>query len=288
MIQWAIECYEKNVITKDDVGFELRWGDGDVLVKMVEMIAFRKGIGNVLAEGVKKASQEIGKDSWKWAVQAKGLEQSRCDIRIAKGYALAFAVNPRGPDHLHTECAAESGGSCEAKSLIKKITGDAKYATPHTIEKRAEIVRWHEDCYAVSEILGICVFANTWAYAVNPQNMAQMFSLATGMKLSEDEIMRYGRKVVTLEKCFNVREGLSRKDDTLPWRMMNEPVAEGPYDGMVTSKAELDKMLDRYYTLHEWDTKTSWPYKETLNTLGLREIASELEKLGRLPKHKQW
>ena len=286
LIQWAMECYEKGLISKDDVGFELSWGNGDALVKMVEKIAFRNGVGDTLAEGVKKAAERIGHDSWKWAVQAKGLEQSRVETRAAKSYALSFAVNPRGPDHLHTETMAEFGMTPEAKALIKDITGDEKYADPTITEKRAEIVRWHEDCYAVSEILGFCAFATTNAYAVNPKNMAMMFSLATGMKLSEEKIMNYGRKIVTLEKCFNVREGLDRKDDALPWRLMNEPAPEGSSKGMMNSEEELNRMLDEYYALHEWDKKTGWPYEATLQDLGLEDVAAELKKTGKLPRKK--
>lgn len=283
VIGWAMECYERGVLTKEDVDFELNWGDGDAVVEMVRKIAFRDGIGDILAEGVKRAAEKFGKDSWKWAIQAKGLEQSRVETRASKGYALAFAVNPRGPDHLHTEPIAEFGLSPEAKALVEKITGDEKYANPYLTEKRAEIVVWHEDCYAVTEILGFCAFATTWAYAVNPENMAKMYSLATGRELSESELMNYGRKTLTLEKCFNVRAGLTRKDDVLPWRLMNEPAPEGPPKGMMNSKEELSGMLDEYYTLHGWDLKTGWPTRETLESLGMTDIAKELERMGKLP-----
>jgi aldehyde:ferredoxin oxidoreductase len=115
--------------------------------------------------------------------------------------------------------------------------------------------------------------------------MAQMFQLATGIPMDEKTIMTAGRRIVTIEKCFNIREGADRKLDNLPWRLMNEPAASGPAKGMMNSQQELDSMLDKYYALHEWDIKTSWPYKETLEKLGLTDVAGELEKLGRLPKN---
>ncbi|GAG86265.1 unnamed protein product, partial [marine sediment metagenome] len=97
VIQWAMESYEKGVITKKDTdGIELKFGNSEAMIKMVEKIAYRDGFGDVLAEGVKRAAEKVGKDSWKWAVEGKGLEQSGVDTRVAKGYALAFAVNPRG------------------------------------------------------------------------------------------------------------------------------------------------------------------------------------------------
>jgi aldehyde:ferredoxin oxidoreductase len=283
-IAWAMECFERGILTKDDTdGIELKFGNSEALIKTIELIAFRRGkLGSLLADGVKRAAERVGKESWKWAVcNSKGLEQSMVDTRSAKGYALAFAVNPRGPDHLHTECIAEFGYTPEGIDLIEKITGDRKWASPYYTEFRAEIVRWHEDCYCITDSLGLCAFTSTsMNYAVNPENMAQMFYLATGIPMDEKEIMLAGRRVLTLERCFNAREGADRKLDDLPWRLMNEPATSGPAKGMMNSKQELDAMLNRYYQLHEWDIKTGLPYKETLKKLGLMDIANQLgEKL---------
>ena len=287
VVQWAMESYERGVLTKDDTdGIELKFGNGDALIQLLEMIGRRKGkIGNLLAEGVKRASERVGKDSWKWAlVNSKGLEQSRVETRSAKSYALAFAVNPRGPDHLHTETMAEFGTSPEAIALIEELTGDKKWASPYFTEYRPEIVRWHEDCYAITDALGFCAFATTLAYGVNPKNMAEMFSAATGIEIDEKGIMLAGRRIVTLEKCFNVREGADRKLDDLPYRLMHEPSPSGPGKGLVNSREELDGMLDKYYELHEWDLKTSWPYRRTLDKLNLSYVADNLEKWVKLPK----
>jgi aldehyde:ferredoxin oxidoreductase len=191
------------------------------------------------------------------------------DTRVAKSYALAFAVNPRGPDHLMTETYAEFGVTPEARALIKEVTGDEALANPLLTDKRAEIVRWHEDAYAATECLGICVFTSTAAYAVNPENMAAMISLALGVEISKEDLMLAGRRVVTIERCFNVREGATREGDTLPWRLMHERVPDGPNAGYVTSPEELDIMLDLYYELHGWDKESAQPTEETLRALGL-------------------
>lgn len=159
--------------------------------------------------------------------------------------------------------------------MIKKITGDEKFADPTLVEKRADIVLWHEDCYAATEALGFCVFTSTAAFAVNPQNMSQLFGHALGVEFSEEELMRAGRRTVNLERCFNVREGALRADDTLPWRMMNTPVPEGPQAGMVTDKEMLDQLLDQYYEAHGWDVGTGIPKRETLETLGLLELCGD-------------
>ncbi len=284
--QWAIESYERGILKKEDTnGLDLGWGKIDETLKTIEAIAKREGkLGNLLADGLKIATEKIGQDSYKWAIiNAKGLEQSNVETRSAKAYALAFAVNPRGNDHLMTETFAEFGASPEAVELIEKLTGDKKWASPHFTDYRAEIVRWHEDCYEITEALGFCVFTSTAAYGVNPDNMARLFEAATGIPMNEDKIMETGRRVVTLEKAFNVTRGATREHDNLPWRLMNEGAASGPLKGEKNSQEELDQMLDRYYALHEWDKETSWPTRETLEKLSLNDVAEYLDEIGKLP-----
>ena len=285
--QWAIESYLRGALTLEDTdGLELDWGKLDEVKKTIEKLAFRDGnLGELLGDGLKIATEKIGQDSYKWAIMnKKGLEQSNVETRSAKAYALAFAVNPRGNDHLMTETFAEFGSSPEAVALIEKLTGDKKWASSHFTEFRAEIVRWHEDCYEITEALGFCVFTSTAAFGVNPDNMARLYAAATGIELSEEEMMLTGRRVCTLEKAFNVTRGATREHDDLPWRLMNEGAASGPLKGETNSKEELDNALDQYYTLHEWDLKTSWPYRKTLEMLELTDVADHLEKHGLLPK----
>ena len=284
--QWAIESYLRGVLTKEDTdGLELDWGKLDEVKKTIEKLALREGnLGNLLGDGLKIATKRVGKDSYKWAIMnKKGLEQSNVETRSAKAYALAFAVNPRGNDHLMTETFAEFGASPESIEVIEKVTGDKKWASPHFTEYRAEIVRWHEDCYEISEALGFCVFTSTAAYGVNPDNMARLYAAATGIEMSEEEMMLTGRRVCNLEKAFNVTRGATREYDNLAWRLMNEGAASGPLKGEKNSQEELDGMLDRYYELHGWDNKTSWPTRVTLEMLKLKDVADYLEKLGKLP-----
>jgi len=277
VISWAMETFERGLI--DAVvtdGLELRFGSPQVVHEALERIAYRRGdFANLLAQGTRRAAAAVGQDSHRWAIEAKGLEQSAVDTRMAKAYALAFAVNPRGPDHLMTETFAEFGLSKEAREVIRKITGDEKYADPHLTDKRAEIVRWHEDVYGASEALGFCVFTSTAAFAVNPENMAQLMSYALGTPFDEEQLMLGGRRMVTVERCFNVREGARRTDDRLPWRMMNERVPAGPNQGMITDQPMLDGLLDQYYGMHGWDSATAIPRAETLESLGLLELCGD-------------
>ena len=278
VISWAMETYERGIISSEQTdGLELNFGNIESQHLLLRRIAYRDGsFADLLANGVRHASQEVGGGSWKWAIQSKGLEQSAVDTRMAKSYALAFAVNPRGPDHLMTETFAEFGLSKEARNVIRKITGDEKYANPTLLDKRAEIVRWHEDVYAASEALGFCVFTSTAAFAVNPENMAELMSLGIGIPYDEEQLLLGGRRIVNIERCFNVREGATRKDDVLPWRMMNEKVPDGPNAGMVTNQEMLDNLLDQYYELHGWDKFTAIPLRSTLENLGIVNVCEDI------------
>jgi aldehyde:ferredoxin oxidoreductase len=113
--------------------------------------------------------------------------------------------------------------------------------------------------------------------------MSEMYARATGIEIDEDELLRIGRRVINVEKAFNVREGATRKDDTIPWRFMNEPIRSGPCKGMITSRDELDKMLNEYYQLHGWDKETGFPMRNNLEELELEDVAEQLERLGKIP-----
>lgn len=279
VIAWAMECYEKGLLSRDDIeGVEPKWGDDDALLALIALIAHRRGLGDLLAEGTKIAAERIGRDSWKWAMQAKGLEHSMVETRGAYSYALAFAVNPRGPDHLHTECYAEFGATPEAVRTIKKITGDERYARPDLVEKRAEIVKWHEDIYAISDALGFCAFATTAAYGIDEEKAAKLFQYATGITMTAEEIMEAGERILTLERCFNLREGLTRADDRLPWRIMNEyqeDLKERRAEPIITGE-QLNAWLDEYYELHGWD-KTGRPTPTRLEGLSLGFVLEAME-----------
>jgi aldehyde:ferredoxin oxidoreductase len=282
-VGWAIESFERGVLTAEHTdGRELKWEDGETLFFLIEAIAKQEGIGKLLAQGVRKAAEEVGQDSYRWAIQARGLEQSRVELRGAFSYALAFAINPRGPDHLTTETLAEfgEGYTKEALGIVQKITGDRKYAFPYLFDKRAEIVTWHEDIYAVSDSLGYCAFATTAAYGVDEEVLAETFDSGTGQDLTPEQIMKAGRRIVTLERCYNIREGWSRLCDVLPWRYLQEKAVDlaktqpGPAR---LRKEDLDRMLEEYYRINRWDAASGFPEKEVLAELDLSFAIPVLE-----------
>jgi len=277
VIQWAMESVQRGVLSHADCdGLDLQFGNGDAVIEMVKKIGYRQGLGDLLADGVARAAAQIGQGSDRWAIQARGLEQSCVETRGAFAYALAFAVNPRGPDHLHSECLAEFGGTKEGRALVKRIAGDEKYAVPNTEDKRAEIVRWHEDIYAVSDALGLCAFTTTAAYSLQEELIAQLLKTATGIDLTAEALLQVGKRIITLERCFNLRDGLCpEKDDVLPWRIMHEPQPDLPDGGDPMTPERLKRMLSEYYRLHGWDVH-GLPTQETLEELDLAFTLSEL------------
>jgi len=282
---FAIESFEKGVIgTTDTEGHVLKWEDGDTLLFLIDMIVNKRGLGDLLSKGVKVASDKFGKNSYQWAVQARGLEQSRVELRGAFSYALAFALNPRGPDHLTTECLAEfgEGFSNKASDVIEKITGSKEFGKPYIEEKRAEIVTWHEDIYAVTDALGFCAFATTAAYGIDETLCARFLESATGVSLSADEIRKAGRRIVTLERGYNIREGWSSRCDVLPWRVMNETAIDLAHKQPTAAHMHSDRLgrlLKEYYLLNGWDVSNGFPSPRTLHNLGLDFLESVLAPL---------
>jgi aldehyde:ferredoxin oxidoreductase len=146
--------------------------------------------------------------------------------------------------------------------------GSDKYCNPAAIDKKPELVRWHEDVFAVTDSLGICSFATTTSYIIDAPSILEFLRATLGMGLTEEELLMAGRRTVVLERCFNLREDRLHRD-ILPWRVMNEPVQEGPYKGLTTSEEELKNMLTKYYELQGYDLEGGRPTKNLLSSLGL-------------------
>ena len=291
IIAWAMESYERGVLTKDDTdGLDLNFGNGESLVKLVPMIARREGkIGALLAEGAMRAAKKVGKDSLKWAlVNSKGLEISGVDTRTYKTRALSYSVNPKGPDHLIHQVS-------NRPEVVIQATGDLDYKPPTTSKQDAQIVAWYADRYAVTDALGLCSFTGDVIHT-NAEVMAEMYSAVTGVEVSPEELMTIGRRMYTLERCYNVREGLDRRLDDVPYRLMYEPVTwEMPRissiirgwqveKGARSSPEQIKEQLDEYYKLMGWDLETGYPRRETLVKLGLKDVVEQLENVvKRLP-----
>ncbi len=283
VIAWLMETYEKGLIADDDLdGVKPEWGNEHAMLELLRRIVHREGIGDLLADGTRAAAERVGGDSYQWTMEGKGLEITGIELRGAYAWALSFAVSSRGADHLMANPNAEQGSTTETTSLMKKIAGDEKYVGGTVLDKRAEIVRWHEDMYAVDDALGLCTFTTHSAHGIDEEKAALLFKYATGIEMTPDQLMEAGRRIVTLERCFNMREGLGRKDDTLPWRILHEHQRDledidlGMEGGATLPQERLDIMLDEYYRLHGWDRESGRPTEATLRQLGLGFVTEGL------------
>jgi aldehyde:ferredoxin oxidoreductase len=258
---------------KDTGGLELEWGNGDAMNRMVENLAYRKGLGDFLADGVMEAARKLGKGSEAFAIQVKG--QDSCDpFRIQKGWGLGCSTSPCGPRHLRGAVGTVMHSG--PKDLPRETT---------EYENQPEAVFWELRAKEIEDMTGLCNYVGTYsgAHALMPADYAELTSAAMGIEISEEDFMELGQKTYNLEKAFNtIHAGFSRKDDYPPRRYMEEPVNAGPYTGFKCDKAKWDEMLDRFYELHGWDIKTGLQTRHCLEKLGLEDIAILLEKREKL------
>ncbi len=282
VIAWAIDCYQNRIITKADTdGLELDWGKSGVILELLRKIAHREGFGNILAEGSLKASQIVGKESEKYAFHMKGQDLIE-GIRSMKGWALGVVVSARGGTHTRGALATESRGYSTEDS--QKIFGVKTAGIGPTYEGKAKVVSYFEYVHSLLDSLGVCFFTGNWTTpeGLTPEELAQFYSLATGIDLQESGLMKTGERIHNVEKMFNVYHArFTRNDDYPPKRLMEEPIKSGPLKGELLREADWTKMLDEYYILHGWDPSTSWPTKEKLEELDLLECLDILERYSR-------
>jgi len=278
MIAWAMELYEKGLIDKKMTeGLDLTWGNAEAVLEMVKRIAHREGLGNILADGIKPAIQKIGKESEYYAIHVKGMSNLHSDERPTPSFALGIATASRGADHLRSRPATDLYGLPE--DVLKAIYGGEISSDYTSYEGKSRMVWWHEIEYAVVDSLGLCKFQTTFLAFNAPrfEEWSKLLKFAANMELSKADLMEVGERIYTLERMFNLREGFSRKDDTLPERYFKEPTPVGlPISkGKKIDRERFEKMLDEYYELHNWD-RNGVPKKEQLDKLGLSSEPSHI------------
>ena len=258
-IAWAFECFEKGLLGEEDTdGLRLLWGEHEVLMRLIEKIAYRQGFGDVLAEGVTKASEIIGRGSERLAISMKGQDLYE-DMRIPKGYALGAALSTRG------------GGHCSGSPLVEFSSNGLP---PDTYEGKAEMVAYFERFHAMINSLGVCFFVTVWEGQdlLDEEDFSGLVRAATGWDLEASELMETGERIHTLERLFNaLHAGFDRKDDYPHERFFREPIKSGPFKGEVMHREEFDRMLDKNYEIHGWN-ECGLPRKDTLEKLGLDQL----------------
>jgi len=259
-IGFAMELYQRGILTKDDTGgLALEWGDHRLVLELIGTIARWEGFGRVLGEGVRRAAEIIGKDAYRYAIHAKGLELPAYEPRAAKLHGLSMATSNIGGSHMYGYARQEISGK-----------GGPRPIDRFADEGKGDVAAYNQIGKAIEETAILCNFADS---GMTSELLGDLLAAGTGFpELRDAEYLNaVGERIVCLERCFNVREGFSRKDDILPERMLTEPLPDaGPATGQVVRN--LDALLDEYYDSLGY-SGDGIPTPETLRRLELDRVS---------------
>jgi aldehyde:ferredoxin oxidoreductase len=267
-IAFAMECYEKGLITKEDTdGLELVWGDAAAMVEATRQIALGEGIGKLLGQGTRKVAEQVGGDAMDFAVQVKGLELPMHDPRAFFSWAVNYATSPRGGCHLHGMSAIYENTDDPIPEW--DLTG---HHPRHSDEHKGKISRHAQNWAHILNSMVICYFAT---FTLEPSDLAALVKKATGFDLTPDDLTVIGDRINALHRAYNYRCGIRREDDTLPLRSLTA-VAEGGAAGKVP---DLGSQLEDYYQVRRWEPDGK-PSRDVLVELGLEDVAADLYDVG--------
>jgi aldehyde:ferredoxin oxidoreductase len=273
-IAWAMELYEKGELTKKETdSLELKWGNGEAILALIEKIAYREGFGDLLADGVKRAAERLGKGK-EIALHVKGLEIIQADPRGLKGYGLGYAVASRGADHLRSEPFIELSDDPE-KGMEMFGVPEATLRLAH--KGKGKLVRYFENWCAIIDSLEVCKNLAENMELLPFNRAAEIAEATTGFHFTEKTMFEIGERIINLERAYLAREGIRRRDDYLPGRFLKEPLPNGNSKGAIF---EIEPMLNEYYTEREWDLKTGVPKAEKLRKIGLGYVIEDLKRNG--------
>jgi aldehyde:ferredoxin oxidoreductase len=250
-IGFAMDAFDTGVLTEDEIGFTLRFGDKEAALRLMKMIAFKEGIGGLLAKGTRKAAQELGRGTEALAVHVKGLETAAWDPRGKKGLGLSYATADVGASHLRGWPQTTEKPDSSALDVIDSMVRE-------------------RDTKTLTDSMIVCHF--TWHFPLSREQKIALVNGATGLNYDDTRISQFGQRVETLTRLFNLREGATKADDILPQKFWRKG-SQGPSAGMraFVSEDDFEKSLEKYYLLRGWDTN-GVPTRETLESLGLVSI----------------
>jgi len=270
VLAFAMECYEKGLLSeKETGGLALKFGNGELVVSLIEKIANREGIGDLLAEGSRAMSEKLGQGSEHFAMHVKGLELPAYDPRAAKITGLGYVTANRGGDHVTAYVQGPTFIDAPFLLVEDSTIEDPFVANP----AEAKVVIDLENALTMFDCIGACKFMGILLPA---EDYVQLISHATGWDFSVADFRKSGERIYNLMRVFCVREGISRESDTLPKRLMEDPLPEGPAKGMVIDKDTLEMLKDAYYEMRGWDKETGKPTAEKLAELGLEDITTDM------------
>ncbi len=264
VIATAMEWYDDGLLTDEQTGgLDLSWGNGEAVVELVKQIARREGLGDLLADGVKRAAEQMGPAAEKAAMHVKGLEMASDGVRASKGESVVHSVSPRGADHLRPYASAIDAFGYREPEL--DIVQDVDYLE----DGEKSWVKPLQELSMATNMLGVCLFSSI-TLAIKPSTWAGLLSSAVGRTVTKEELLRSAERVINLERVINASFGFDRADDMLPTRFLQEPAPDGRGEGQTV---DLDVALDSYYASMGWNVETGLPTAETLESLGLGWLA---------------
>jgi len=256
-VGFAMELMQRGIITEKEVGFKLTWDNAsDAVPWMIEMMGNRKGFGDILADGVKVAAKKIGKGAERYAIHTKGMEPPAYDVRGMKGHGLAYMTSTRGACHLRAGFYAP-----ELVGKFWKWEGIDRFSTVN----KGFMVSQTENFMCVYDSVGLCKFSRGFFLIAK---LPEVIEAITGLKFTEEELLKIGERIHNMKGNFNAREGVTRKDWLLPPRILEDPIPDGPSKGSKISVDEMNLMLDDYMKARGW-TKDGVPTPEKLKELDI-------------------
>jgi aldehyde:ferredoxin oxidoreductase len=270
-IAFALECFSKGILTREQTGgLELNFGDSDLVIDLVEKIATRQGIGDLLAEGSRRVAEKLGQGSSRFAMNVKGLEMPAYDPRAAKITGLGYVTANRGGDHITGYIQLPTFVDMPMLIIDESQIKDPLMPTPEETRVLLDL----ENALTVFDAIGGCKFMGILLTA---EDIAALIARATGWNFDVPEFRKAGERIYNLVRVFCAREGITRENDILPERLMIEPLPEGPAKGMLVEKEVLEMLKDAYYEFRGWDKATGNPSPEKLEELNMKELIPDLE-----------
>ena len=282
VIKFVMDLLENGIITREDIdNIDLRRGNEDAIMEIMRKIAYREGLGDLLADGTVKAAERIGRGADKFVSTVKGREGGHRNVpeagREGNWWFLGSFTNPRGDltTSTHFTTAQPNPNWSIDKYDMLEDTKKKIYSMPpeqchSTWEGKAMMLKWSEDLHSLADALGLCFFPTHMRMAIGAYRISSLYSAFTGTYFSAEELMETGERLFNLFKAHTVRSGMNRKDDCPPGSLKEE------------DQKRMDRFLDEYYGLREWDVKLGVPTREKLNRLGLGDIGEDLTRLGML------
>jgi aldehyde:ferredoxin oxidoreductase len=276
-IAFAMECFEKGLITLEDTGgVELRFGNVEAMLAILDQIVHREGLGDLLANGSAYAARQIGHGAEDLVVAVKNQELPAHMPQVKRSLALVYAVNPFGADHQSSE--HDPGYTPEASEISLERMASLGLTEPQPDRvlnrEKVKLALYTEWNYSFMDTACLCqfVFGPSWQL-LGPDEMIELMRAVTGWEMTVDDMQRIGERRLNMLRLFNAREGAGREQDTLPRRLFDEPLQGGVSDGVCITRQELEAALNDYYELSSWDQATGKPTQAKLEELGLSQVA---------------